>query len=229
MSWFWLGLLILAGVVLWLRHRAKLRRDAMLQESIDRVGAYQEEPKVPPAKQPWRRPGFGPPARMSRANLGSGPLPPPAGELEDPTVAGPVPDEDDVPALIIPIEPPEPEGEPAPDAAPASVGKPPPPPPPGAGDAGPVSEASDTGPLDTVEPVGGGVPEPVGIELPEEEDVEAAVVRGPRVLDLPPELAEEVRGLMADKQEVAAVRLVCDSMGVGILDAQRTVRALVGR
>jgi hypothetical protein len=52
---------------------------------------------------------------------------------------------------------------------------------------------------------------------------------GSQVVELSPELQAQVRSLMARKQEVAAVRLVCDTVGVGILDAQKTVRALVGR
>jgi hypothetical protein len=229
MSWFWLGLLALAGAALWIRRRATLRRDALLQESIDRLGSYSDEPKRPPAKQPWQRPGFGPPARMSRANLGDGPLPPPAGNLEDPDLAGPVPDDEDVPTLI-PVEPPEDEAEP--DTEPGSSPKPPPPPPPVSTEEVPTL-VSEAGPAAS-EPAGSETAEestePTILDIGDPEaDVELTVVRGPRVLDLPPELAEEVRGLMHKHQEVAAVRLVCDSMGVGIIDAQRTVRALVGR
>jgi len=49
------------------------------------------------------------------------------------------------------------------------------------------------------------------------------------VVELPPELEAEAIDLMKRHQEVAAVRLICDTIGVGILDAQRTVRSLVGR
>ena len=218
MSWWLLAVLVLVCAALWIRWRINLRRDAMLQDSIDRLSSYTDEPKRPPAKQPWKRPGFGPPARISKANLGDGPLPPPAGDLEDPAVAGPIPDEDDGPALV-PIDPsPEPEPEPEPEA---SAKPPPPPPPPG----------SPPDVDETREPAQSAASAADPSPLPDdpEEDVELAVVRGPRVLDLPPELAEEVRGLVQSHQEVAAVRLICDTMRVGILDAQRTVRSLAGR
>lgn len=211
-----------------------LRHDALLQESIDRLGSYSDEPKQPPAKQPWKRPGFGPPPRMSAVRFGDRPAPPPAGGTEDPSVAGPMPDEDDVPAMI----PVEAEAEPEPTTS----DKPPPPPPPGATDADPEArEPTDGAGTDAADGAGVDTADRAGTDGDADEegesdeivggadDVAQAVVRGPRVLELPPELADEVRELMRHHQEVAAVRLVCDAMNVGILDAQRTVRALVGR
>jgi hypothetical protein len=61
------------------------------------------------------------------------------------------------------------------------------------------------------------------------DQIPRAPMFGPQVVELSSELEAQVRSLMAHKQEVAAVRLVCDTVGVGILDAQKTVRALVGR
>jgi hypothetical protein len=238
MSWFWLSLLALAGGALWIWHRRRLQADAMLQESLDRPSP-ESEPKRPPAKQPWQRPGFGPAPRMDALEFGSGPVPPPAGGGEDPTVAGPMPDDEDVPALI-PIEVPEEEES-------TTTAKLPPPPPPGATEsddapspdpdptapAAPAAPAAPTAPTAPAAPAASAAePGPTPAVSPEllaglqDEDF---AIRDPQVLDLPPDLAAEARDLMERKQEVAAVRLVCDSMGVGILDAQRTVRALVNR
>jgi hypothetical protein len=218
MSWWWLGLLIAVGLVLlWRRHR-RLQRDAHLQESVEHLGSHTEA-KRPPAKQPWKRPGFGPAPRMDALRLGEGPMPPAAGDLEDPSVAGPVPDDDDGTPMPLSIA----------DMPPDTV-QPPPPPPPGAAaeeaepDDEPVEEPepSTDRSADTID-----LAEIVGIDESDEELM--ATIRGPRVLELPPELEAEALDLMRRRQEVAAVRLVCDSMGVGILDAQRTVRSLVGR
>ena len=229
MSWLWLGLLAVAGAGLWLRHRQKLQADAMLQESIDR-SSPQDEPKRPPAKQPWQRPGFGPAPRMDALEFGTGPVPPAAGGGEDPTVAGPMPDDEDIPALI-PIEALEEE---EPTSAKLPPPPPPPPPPPGAsfepgdhteeGPSEPPVEAAmaSTLPVGPIEDASNDV-------LGDEGEAEFAPIRDPQVLDLPADLEAEARSLMERKQEVAAVRLVCDSMGVGILDAQRTVRSLVDR
>jgi ribosomal protein L7/L12 len=40
------------------------------------------------------------------------------------------------------------------------------------------------------------------------------------------DLADRARKLMADGQEVQAIRLVCDETGMGIADAQKFVKAL---
>ena len=221
MSWLWLGLLAVAGAGLWFWYRQKLQADAMLQESIDRPSP-QAEPKRPPAKQPWQRPGFGPAPRMDALEFGTGPVPPAAGGGEDPSVAGPMPDDEDIPALI-PIEALEEE-------EPTSAKLPPPPPPPGFSSE--PGDDTDEPPADAamastlpVGPIEDASSDVVG----DEGEEEFAPIRDPQVLDLPPDLEAEARGLMERKQEVAAVRLVCDSMGVGILDAQRTVRSLVDR
>ena len=217
MSWLWLGLVVVVVVALWLRRRSRLRADAALQESLDHLGAH-AEPKRPPAKQPWQRPGFGPAPRMSALNLGSGPLPPAAGFGEDPKVAGPLPnDDEDVPALIPVDMSDELEGDDEPTTPPPL---PPPPPPPPSSEDGVIEDPADDPVAATVDGL-----DPITGEY-DAEDVEAALRRGPQVIDLPPELADEVRDLMGRRQEVAAVRLVCDSMGVGILDAQRTIRSL---
>jgi hypothetical protein len=220
MSWLWLSLLALAGAGLWIRRRRRLQADAMLQDELDRVSP-QAEPKRPPAKQPWQRPGFGPAPRMDALEFGSGPVPPAAGGGENPDVAGPMPDDEDVPALI-PIEMPEEEEPPS-----VKLKLPPPPP--------PQPEPDDTGPTppEPADTAANPLPRP-GAVSPADlmgvgDDEEFGPIRDPQVLDLPPELASEARELMERKQEVAAVRLVCDTMGVGILDAQRTVRALVDR
>ena len=51
---------------------------------------------------------------------------------------------------------------------------------------------------------------------------------GPQVVPLTPALREQVVELMRQNYEVMAVRLLCDELGVGILDAQQTVRAAAG-
>jgi hypothetical protein len=221
MSWLWLGLLALAVAGFWIHRRRRLQADAMLQDELDSVSP-EAEPKRPPAKQPWQRPGFGPAPRMDALEFGSGPVPPAAGGGEDPNVAGPMPDDEDIPALI-PIEMPE-------DEEPPSIKLKLPPPPPPQPEPNETSDATLSEPADTaaspLRPPGAMSPaELMGVS----DDEEFAPIRDPQVLDLPPELASEARSLMERKQEVAAVRLVCDTMGVGILDAQRTVRALVGR
>ncbi len=51
----------------------------------------------------------------------------------------------------------------------------------------------------------------------------------PKIAHVPPELAAKVVTLMNKRQEVSAVRLLCDELRIGILDAQKTARSLVGR
>jgi hypothetical protein len=51
----------------------------------------------------------------------------------------------------------------------------------------------------------------------------------PKIVAVPPQLAAQVVTLMNSRQEVSAVRLLCDELRIGILDAQRTARSLVGR
>jgi hypothetical protein len=51
----------------------------------------------------------------------------------------------------------------------------------------------------------------------------------PKIAHVPPELAATVVTLMNKRQEVSAVRLLCDELRIGILDAQKTARSLVGR
>jgi hypothetical protein len=51
----------------------------------------------------------------------------------------------------------------------------------------------------------------------------------PKIAPVPPQLAARVVELMNKRQEVPAVRLLCDELRIGILDAQKTARSLVGR
>lgn len=51
----------------------------------------------------------------------------------------------------------------------------------------------------------------------------------PKIAQVPPELAARIVTLMNKRQEVSAVRLLCDELRIGILDAQKTARSLVGR
>jgi hypothetical protein len=51
----------------------------------------------------------------------------------------------------------------------------------------------------------------------------------PKIAQVTPELAAQVVALMNKRQEVSAVRLLCDQLRIGILDAQKTARSLVGR
>ncbi len=53
----------------------------------------------------------------------------------------------------------------------------------------------------------------------------SALPGGPAI-DLPVEVRSQVDVYLTDGHEVAAVRLICDEMGCGILDAMRTVRTL---
>jgi hypothetical protein len=55
-----------------------------------------------------------------------------------------------------------------------------------------------------------------------------SVANGPETVDLPPDLQQQVLDLMDRGYEVMAVRLVCDEMDVGILDAHKTVRTVAG-
>ena len=71
-------------------------------------------------------------------------------------------------------------------------------------------------------------PSPVTAEVPGEAARPAALHSAPQQLELSAELRARVLELMEQKYEVGAVRLVCDEMGVGILDAQKTVRTLAG-
>jgi|SoiMethySBSTD1v2_1073268.scaffolds.fasta_scaffold504157_2 hypothetical protein len=232
MFWFWLGLLVVVIAGWWWLRQRRLQRDAELQRSIDHLGSHTET-KRPPAKQPWNRPGFGPAPRMDALELGTGPMPPAAGGGEDPNKAGPMPVHDDDDGTPMPLS--------IADMPPDTV-KPPPPPPPGAppppGSEEPGAEPADE-PADepVVQPVAADQPdrkvdtidlaEIVGID--EDEELIAATLRGPQVVELPPELEAQALDLMKRHQEVAAVRLLCDTLGIGILDAQRTIRALVGR
>jgi hypothetical protein len=54
------------------------------------------------------------------------------------------------------------------------------------------------------------------------------IIAGPQTVALPPEVRQRVLDLMAQGHEVTAVRLVCDEMNVGILDAHKTVRSAAG-
>jgi hypothetical protein len=54
-------------------------------------------------------------------------------------------------------------------------------------------------------------------------------ILSPKVAHVPPELAARVIALMNKRQEVSAVRLLCDELRIGILDAQKTARSLEGR
>jgi hypothetical protein len=54
-------------------------------------------------------------------------------------------------------------------------------------------------------------------------------ILSPKIVTVPPPLAAQVVTLMNRRQEVSAVRLLCDELRIGILDAQRTARSLVGR
>lgn len=49
---------------------------------------------------------------------------------------------------------------------------------------------------------------------------------GGQSVELPPEIETRVLAFMSDGHEVAAVRLICDELDCGLLDAMRTVRAL---
>ena len=55
-----------------------------------------------------------------------------------------------------------------------------------------------------------------------------SVAAGPQTVALTPDLRQQVLDLMDQGYEVMAVRLVCDEMDVGILDAHKTVRSLAG-
>ena len=76
-----------------------------------------------------------------------------------------------------------------------------------------------------------------GLGLKDAKDLVEAIEAGHRPMPLVrgelvdarvhrPDLAERARKLMADGQEVQAIRLVCDETGMGIADAQRFVKAL---
>ena len=55
-----------------------------------------------------------------------------------------------------------------------------------------------------------------------------SITAGPQTVELPPDVRQQVLDLMAQGHEVTAVRLVCDEMNVGILDAHKTVRSAAG-
>jgi type II secretory pathway pseudopilin PulG len=55
-----------------------------------------------------------------------------------------------------------------------------------------------------------------------------SVAGGPQTVPLSPQLQQQVLELVDQGYEVMAVRLVCDEMDVGILDAHKTVRTLAG-
>ena len=52
-----------------------------------------------------------------------------------------------------------------------------------------------------------------------------AAFGGIEVIPLPDEVAEQVRYHLRNGHEVEAVRLVCDTMNVGLLEATKTVRS----
>jgi len=58
--------------------------------------------------------------------------------------------------------------------------------------------------------------------------VTSALLPGSRSVTLPDALESQVRALMLDGHEVAAVRLVCDELDLGILDAVRATREVIG-
>jgi hypothetical protein len=55
-----------------------------------------------------------------------------------------------------------------------------------------------------------------------------SIAAGPQTVALTPDLQQRVLDLMNQGYEVMAVRLVCDEMDVGILEAHKTVRSLAG-
>jgi hypothetical protein len=55
-----------------------------------------------------------------------------------------------------------------------------------------------------------------------------AALPGGSAVSLPPQLEADVIVLMDSGHEVAAVRLVCDAMDVGILESMRSVRGVAG-
>jgi hypothetical protein len=55
-----------------------------------------------------------------------------------------------------------------------------------------------------------------------------SVAAGPQAVDLSPDLRQQVLDLMDQGYEVMAVRLLCDELGVGILEAHTTVRTVAG-
>jgi hypothetical protein len=73
-------------------------------------------------------------------------------------------------------------------------------------------------------------PEPEGpLDVLSPEPASPLDVLSPKIADVPPELADQVVTLMSKHQEVSAVRLLCDELRIGILDAQKTARSLIGR
>jgi hypothetical protein len=55
-----------------------------------------------------------------------------------------------------------------------------------------------------------------------------SIADGPKAVAVPAGLRQQVLDLMNQGSEVMAVRLVCDEMNVGILDAHKTVRSIAG-
>lgn len=81
-------------------------------------------------------------------------------------------------------------------------------------------DAASSSSLDTTLSTSSGAPD---------HDVDAdPVLAGPRVVPLPADVERQVREYMQQGYEVMAVRLVCDETRAGILDAQKTVRTLMG-
>jgi hypothetical protein len=71
---------------------------------------------------------------------------------------------------------------------------------------------------------------PVEVEaVPTGEPPSPLEMLSPKIAQVPPELAARVVALMNKRQDVSAVRLLCDELRIGILDAQKTARSLVGR
>lgn len=56
--------------------------------------------------------------------------------------------------------------------------------------------------------------------------VTAALLPGAAALELPDELRVQVISFLADGQEVAAVRLVCDELDCSIIEAVQTVHSV---
>lgn len=56
----------------------------------------------------------------------------------------------------------------------------------------------------------------------------AAGAPGPKVVPLPGDLEVRVMEFMRQGHEVGAVRLLCDELDIGIIDARHTARTLAG-
>jgi hypothetical protein len=72
-------------------------------------------------------------------------------------------------------------------------------------------------------------PQPSGALAASVGDVPGPVMQAPQpAVHVGAELEGRVRALMSSGFEAGAVRLLCDELGIGIHDAQQTVRALTG-